>query len=95
MILEGSLQTVFGWRMLTTNESNPRSLANLPMQANGAGVSVAVGPGVLIARNHLRRHNHVMPTVIAERQHDHWTAWLEDTLPLQCFASTLLKTVST
>ncbi len=35
-MLAGWLQTVFGWRIQTTNESNPRSLANFPMQANGA-----------------------------------------------------------
>ena len=35
-MLKGWIQTVFGWRLLTTDESNPRSLANFPMQANGA-----------------------------------------------------------
>lgn len=35
-MLVGSMQTVFGWRLLTCDESNPRSLANFPMQANGA-----------------------------------------------------------
>ena len=35
-MLAGWLQTVFGWRIQTTNESNPRSLANFAMQANGA-----------------------------------------------------------
>ncbi len=35
-ILTGWIQTVFGWRLLTTDRSNPRSLANFPMQANGA-----------------------------------------------------------
>ena len=35
-MLSGSIQTVFGWRLRTTDESNPRSLANFPMQANGA-----------------------------------------------------------
>jgi DNA polymerase-1 len=35
-MLAGSLQTVFGWTIRTTNEANPRSLANFPMQANGA-----------------------------------------------------------
>ncbi len=35
-MLTGWMQTVFGWRLLTSDESNPRSLANFPMQANGA-----------------------------------------------------------
>ena len=35
-MLIGWMQTVFGWRLLTTDDSNPRSLANFPMQANGA-----------------------------------------------------------
>ena len=35
-MLVGWIQTVFGWRLLTSDESNPRSLANFPMQANGA-----------------------------------------------------------
>ena len=35
-MLTGWIQTVFGWRLLSTDESNPRSLANFPMQANGA-----------------------------------------------------------
>jgi len=35
-MLAGWLQTVFGWRIQTTGGANPRSLANFPMQANGA-----------------------------------------------------------
>ena len=35
-MLTGTMQTVFGWKLLTTDDSNPRSLANFPMQANGA-----------------------------------------------------------
>ena len=35
-MLLGSIQTMFGWRLLTTDDSNPRSLANFPMQATGA-----------------------------------------------------------
>ncbi|MEO2015618.1 MAG: DNA polymerase, partial [Fuerstiella sp.] len=35
-MLTGEIQTVFGWRLTTTDDSNPRSLANFPMQANGA-----------------------------------------------------------
>ena len=35
-ILGGLIQTVFGWRLLTSAEANPRALANFPMQANGA-----------------------------------------------------------
>ncbi len=35
-MLVGRIQTVFGWRLLVTDASNPRSLANFPMQANGA-----------------------------------------------------------
>lgn len=35
-MLLGWIQTVFGWRLLTSDDSNPRSLANFPMQANGA-----------------------------------------------------------
>src|SRR5262245_62654359 len=35
-MLYGWLQTVFGWRIYTGPEANPRSLANFPMQANGA-----------------------------------------------------------
>jgi DNA polymerase I len=35
-MLHGSLYTVFGWRVQVPPISNPRSLANFPMQANGA-----------------------------------------------------------
>mgnify|MGYP000906766904 CR=1 FL=1 len=35
-MLRGWLQTVFGWKVLVGPESNPRSLANFPVQANGA-----------------------------------------------------------
>jgi len=35
-MLAGSLHTVFGWRVHVGEESNPRSLRNFPMQANGA-----------------------------------------------------------
>jgi hypothetical protein len=35
-MLAGEIQTVFGWRLLTGDDSNSRSLANFPMQANGA-----------------------------------------------------------
>ncbi|MDZ4784247.1 MAG: DNA polymerase [Planctomycetia bacterium] len=35
-MLRGSLWTVFGWRVHVGGKSNPRSLANFPMQANGA-----------------------------------------------------------
>ncbi len=35
-MLRGYLQTVFGWRVHVGGSSNPRSLANFPMQANGA-----------------------------------------------------------
>ena len=35
-MLTGSLHTVFGWRVQVPPESNPRSLCNFPMQANGA-----------------------------------------------------------
>ncbi len=35
-MLHGWLQTVFGWRVHVGPEANPRSLANFPMQANGA-----------------------------------------------------------
>jgi DNA polymerase I-like protein with 3'-5' exonuclease and polymerase domains len=35
-MLHGSLHTVFGWRVHVGPEVNPRSLANFPMQANGA-----------------------------------------------------------
>jgi hypothetical protein len=35
-MLRGWLQTVFGWRIHVGPEANPRSLANFPMQANGA-----------------------------------------------------------
>ena len=35
-ILNGSLHTVFGWRVQVPPISNPRSLSNFPMQANGA-----------------------------------------------------------
>lgn len=34
--LRGELHTVFGWRVNVDGDSNPRSLANFPMQANGA-----------------------------------------------------------
>ena len=35
-MLHGSLHTVFGWRVRVPPASNPRSLSNFPMQANGA-----------------------------------------------------------
>lgn len=35
-MLAGSLRTVFGWTIHTIGDDNPRSLANFPMQANGA-----------------------------------------------------------
>jgi DNA polymerase I-like protein with 3'-5' exonuclease and polymerase domains len=35
-MLRGWLQTVFGWRVQVGPDANPRSLANFPMQANGA-----------------------------------------------------------
>ena len=35
-ILTGSLHTVFGWHLHVGEKSNPRSLRNFPMQANGA-----------------------------------------------------------
>ena len=35
-MLTGSLHTVFGWRVHVGKTSNPRSLRNFPMQANGA-----------------------------------------------------------
>jgi hypothetical protein len=35
-MLHGSLHTVFGWHIHVDENANPRSLRNLPMQANGA-----------------------------------------------------------
>jgi hypothetical protein len=35
-MLHGSLHTVFGWCVYVGEQSNPRSLRNFPMQANGA-----------------------------------------------------------
>jgi hypothetical protein len=35
-MLTGSLHTVFGWHIHIGEKSNPRSLRNFPMQANGA-----------------------------------------------------------
>jgi DNA polymerase I len=35
-MLTGSLHTIFGWRVHVGKTSNPRSLRNFPMQANGA-----------------------------------------------------------
>src|SRR5262245_66690632 len=35
-MLTGSLHTVFGWQVHVGENSNPRSLRNFPMQANGA-----------------------------------------------------------
>jgi len=35
-MLYGYLETVFGWHIRIGEESNPRSLRNFPMQANGA-----------------------------------------------------------
>jgi len=35
-MLRGWLQTIFGWRILVSPDANPRSLANFPVQANGA-----------------------------------------------------------
>jgi DNA polymerase I-like protein with 3'-5' exonuclease and polymerase domains len=35
-MLHGVIWTTFGWRLQVGSESNPRSLRNFPMQANGA-----------------------------------------------------------
>lgn len=35
-MLRGQLSTVFGWTLHTSGSTNPRSLRNFPMQANGA-----------------------------------------------------------
>jgi DNA polymerase I len=35
-MLTGSLRTVFGWRLHVGENSNPRSIRNYPMQANGS-----------------------------------------------------------
>ena len=32
----GRLKSVFGWEIKVSKDSNPRSLRNFPMQANGA-----------------------------------------------------------
>lgn len=37
-MMVGSLQTVFGWRIHVSADQNPRTLANFPMQANGAEI---------------------------------------------------------
>lgn len=37
-LLHGWLETVFGWRIHVNHNANPRSLANFPMQANGAEI---------------------------------------------------------
>jgi DNA polymerase-1 len=37
-MLKGSLHTVYGWNLHTGVDSNPRSLRNFPMQANGGEV---------------------------------------------------------
>jgi len=34
--LRGCLQTIFGWRLIVSDETSDRTLANFPMQANGA-----------------------------------------------------------
>jgi hypothetical protein len=52
-MLRGWLQTVFGWRVHVGPDANPRSLANFPMQANGAEMlrlacSMATEAGVTI-----------------------------------------------
>jgi hypothetical protein len=52
-MLHGGLHTVFGWEVHVGPEPNPRSLANFPMQANGAEMlrlacSEATEAGVLV-----------------------------------------------
>ena len=52
-MLLGQLQTVFGWTIHTVGGDNPRSLANFPMQANGAEMmrlacSMATEAGVTV-----------------------------------------------
>lgn len=37
-VLRGEIQTVFGWKRQIEGKPNPRSLANFPMQANGAEI---------------------------------------------------------
>lgn len=36
--LFGKIETVFGWRLLTTPTTTPRTIQNFPMQANGAEI---------------------------------------------------------
>jgi hypothetical protein len=56
--LDGQLQSVFGWGMTVTADTNPRFLRNFPMQANGAEMlrlacCLATEDGVMVcAPNH-------------------------------------------
>ncbi len=36
--LHGKIRTAFGWTLYTARDANPRSVANFPMQANGAEI---------------------------------------------------------
>ena len=36
--LMGKIHTAFGWQLLVTHQTNPRTLQNFPMQANGAEI---------------------------------------------------------
>ncbi|MCY2994761.1 MAG: DNA polymerase [Planctomycetota bacterium] len=52
-MLHGKLHTTFGWQVRGGTESNPRSLANFPVQANGAEMlrlacSLATEAGVTV-----------------------------------------------
>jgi hypothetical protein len=52
-LLGGELQTVFGWTIRVGADANPRSLANFPMQANGAEMlrlacSMATEQGIIV-----------------------------------------------
>ena len=59
-MLRGWLQTVFGWRVHVGPEANPRSLANFPMQANGAQMlrlacGLATERGIKVCARHTTR----------------------------------------
>ena len=51
-MIEGKLQSVFGWKINVSKDSNPRSLRNFPMQANGAEMMRLAM--ILMTRNSIR-----------------------------------------
>ena len=67
-MIEGKLQSVFGWKIMVSMDSNPRSLRNFPMQANGAEMMRLAM--ILMTRNSIRVLAPVHDAFLIESQND-------------------------